>query len=121
MSNLARKQQLQHDIESQKQIEIQTTPLHKRARITLGEKLLAAFFVAFVCFMAVKIISAQAAIYQVNKNVQDAQATIQNQQKVNEGLQTQVSELSRYDRIAQKAKELGLKLNENNIKVVDKK
>ena len=41
-------------------------------------------------------------------------ATIKN----NTDLSVQVSELSTYDRIWKKAEELGLKLNEQNVKVV---
>ena len=39
--------------------------------------------------------------------------------KQNNELKLQVTELSAYDRIWTKAKELGLKLNENNVKVVN--
>ena len=71
-----------------------------------------------VCFGSVHIISNQASIYQVNKEIQDTKVTIQEQEKVNSDLTIQVNELSQYERIRDKAQELGLTLNENNVKVV---
>jgi cell division protein FtsL len=120
LSNLARKQQY---VEPQIQFKSQPQPqpIHKRKPITLGEKMLAILLIAFVCFMAIKVISSQAAIYKVNKDIQDVQSTIQSQKKVNSDLEMQVSDLSQYDRIRQKAQKLGLKLNENNVKVVEGK
>ena len=43
----------------------------------------------------------------------------QEQQKVNSDLEVQVSELSTYERIWEKAKQLGLTLNEDNVKGVE--
>ena len=51
-------------------------------------------FAGFVCFGAVQLISNQANIYQVNKDIQVVQATINEQIKVNSDLEVQVSELS---------------------------
>lgn len=122
MSNLARKQPY---LEPQRQQTTQTRPLpkpiHTRKSITLGEKMLGILLIAFVAIMAVKIISTQVAIYKVNRDIQDKQSSIESQIKVNNDLQTQVSDLSQYDRIKKKAEKLGLKLNENNVKVVEGK
>ena len=71
-----------------------------------------------VCFGSVHIISNQASIYQVNKEIQDTKVTIQEQEKLNSDLNIQVNELSQYERIRDKAQELGLTLNDQNIKVV---
>ena len=120
MSNLARKHQQQFN-EPIKQTEVQIKKVHRRTKITPGEKILAMLFIAIVAFMAIKIVSAQAAIYEVNKDIQDVQNTIQEQSKFNNDLELQVSDLSRYDRIREKAEEQGLYLNENNVKVVEKK
>ena len=57
-------------------------------------------------------------IYQVNKEIQDTKVTIQEQEKSNSDLTIQVSELSQYERIREKAQKLGLTLNDQNIKVV---
>ncbi|MGV3464270.1 MAG: cell division protein FtsL [Heyndrickxia sp.] len=122
MSNLARKQQyLEPERQQNTQTKQHPVPVHTRRSITLGEKMLGVLFIAFVAIMAVKIISTQAAIYKVNKGIQDQQSSIQSQIKANNDLQTQVSDLSQYDRIKKKAEKLGLKLNENNVKVVEGK
>ena len=71
-----------------------------------------------VCFGSVHIISNQASIYQVNKEIQDTKVTVQEQEKSNSDLTIQVSELSQYERIRDKAQELGLTLNDQNVKVV---
>jgi len=51
--------------------------------------------------------------------VQSLDGKIDKQEAKNNELKLQVTELSAYDRIWTKAKELGLKLNENNVKVVN--
>ncbi|PKR86961.1 cell division protein FtsL [Heyndrickxia camelliae] len=122
MSNLARKQQyLEPQRQQNTQTKQQPVPVHTRRSITLGEKVLGALLVAFIAIMAIKIISTQAAIYKVNRDIQNQQSSIQSQIKANNDLQTQVSDLSQYDRIKKKAEKLGLKLNENNVKVVEGK
>jgi cell division protein FtsL len=90
----------------------------RKSWLTPGEKVIGIAFLGLVCFGAVHIISNESAVYQVNKNVQDVQASINEQQKVNSDLEAQVKELSRYDRIISEAKKKGLVLNENNVKVV---
>jgi len=119
LSNLAR--QPKAYVEPQRKVEIEHQPIKRRSQITLGEKVIACVFVLFICFMAVRIISTEAAIYKVNRNIEDTKQTIQNKNKVIDDLKVQVSDLSRYDRIWKKAKELGLKLDENNVKVVENK
>ena len=52
------------------------------------------------------------------KQIQQADASIQEQTKVNEDLKVQVKELSEYERLWKKAEEFGFKRNENNVKVV---
>jgi len=122
LSNLARKQQyLEPERQQNTQTQQQPSPIHTRRSVTLGEKMLGALFIAFVAIMAINIISTQAAIYKVNRDIQDQQSSIQSQLKANNDLQTQVSDLSQYDRIKKKAEKLGLKLNENNVKVVEGK
>lgn len=122
MSNLARKQQyLEPQRQQNTQTKQQPVSVHTRRSITLGEKVLGALLVAFIAIMAIKIISTQAAIYKVNRDIQNQQSSIQSQIKANNDLQTQVSDLSQYDRIKKKAEKLGLKLNENNVKVVEGK
>lgn len=120
MSNLAREleqqqQQVQQEIHKQKKAK------DRKAWFTPGEKLIGLAFAGMVCLGAVQIISTQAKIYKVNSDIQNVQASIKDQQKVNGDLKVQVSELSTYQRISDKAKKMGLELNENNVKVVQGK
>ncbi|MGM0840838.1 MAG: cell division protein FtsL [Bacillota bacterium] len=121
MSNLARKYE-QQKVEKTNQ-SVQANPKRlseeRRSVITPGEKILVAIFAAVFCFLAVQIVTTQAAIYDVNKDVQHVESTIEKQEKANNDLKLQVSELSRYERILEKAKELGLNLKEKNVKVVE--
>ncbi|MCD4838429.1 cell division protein FtsL [Neobacillus sedimentimangrovi] len=117
MSNLARNytQQQHHaekTVQTRKQIKI------KKSWLTPGEKIIGIAFAGLVCFGSVHLISNQAKIYEMNKQIQKIEATVKEQQKVNGDLKVQVSELSTYERIYQKAKELGLVIHENNVKVV---
>lgn len=115
MSNLAKKlQQEQHRTmhESKKEIAV------KKSWFSPGEKILGAIFAACLFIGAVQIITNQAKIYSINTNIVDTKNLIQKQEKINNDLEVQISELSRYERILEKAKLLGLKLNENNVKVV---
>jgi len=120
LSNLAYKHQQQHNNQP-KQTEVHVKKVRRRSSITPGEKILGMLFIAFIVIMAVQIVSAQAAIYGVNKDIQDVKTAIQEQNKLNGDLEMQISDLSQYDRIVSKAKEQGLNLNPNNVKVVEKK
>ncbi|AKS37949.1 cell division protein [Anoxybacillus gonensis] len=105
----------------QREQHVQREPKKKKKRNirwTFGEKIVFVSFLAFALYSSVTIISNQFTIYHVNKEVQQLQADIQEQQKQNRDLYAQVQELSTYERILAKAKELGLTLNENNVKVV---
>ncbi len=119
MGNLARKYQQQQQVVPTEQEQRNGNP--KKYLLTPGEKILGLAFAGMVCFGAIHLISNQAEIYQVNKDIQDVQTTMKEQQKVNSDLQVQVSELSNYQRIWDKAKKMGLALNENNVKVVQQK
>jgi cell division protein FtsL len=121
MSNLARKLHEERQFTKQKSVQPTKPTKEKRFRLTPGEKGLGLIFGALVCFGSVQMISAQASIYEVNKEIISMESTISEQKKVNSDLKMQVSELSTYERIWDKARELGLKLNENNVKVVQEK
>lgn len=120
MSNLAYQHQQQIP-KRDNQSDIKVKKVKRRSLITPFEKCLIILFIAFVAVMAIRIVSAQAEIYVINKDIQDIQSSISEQQKMNGDLEMQVSDLQSYDRIWKKAKELGLKLDENNVKVVDSK
>lgn len=115
MGNLARRLEKQE----QQQVRIETKRIvKKRHRISTGEKVLLCLFCAIFFIAAVKIITYQATIYEVNKEIQQLELSIEEIQKQNGDLAIQVDELSTYERIWEKAAELGLLLNENNVKVV---
>lgn len=117
MSSLARKLQEQQSQQRQQAIQ----PERRKAvrhQVTPGEKLIWGIFAALLFFGAVQIVSAQSEIYKVNKDIQEMKVSIKEQEKANGDLKIQVKELSNYDRIMAKARELGLMLNENNVKVV---
>jgi cell division protein FtsL len=116
MSNLAREFQQQQQAE--RTIQERSIIKTKKQWLTPGEKIIGMVFTGFVFFGAVNLISNQAAIYQVNKDIQVVQASVDEQIKVNSDLEVQVSELSKYERILEKAKQMGLVLNDNNVKVV---
>jgi cell division protein FtsL len=120
MSNLARKLQQEKHIQQGTGQPLKSIK-EKRNWLTPGEKGLGLLFGAIVCFGAVQLISTQASIYEVNKEIVAMEVSISEQQKLNNDLKMQVSELSTYERIWEKARELGLKLNENNVKVVQGK
>lgn len=117
MGNLARKLQ-QDGQQKQKQLQVSEKAKKSRLGFSPGEKIIGITFCAALCFGAVHIISNQVAIYEINKDIQVTTAQIQSQERVNADLKMQVEELSTYERIWEKAKALGLKLNENNVKVV---
>ncbi|GLY10580.1 cell division protein FtsL [Pseudobacillus badius] len=115
MSNLARKQQIRHE---EKTAAKQKKQQIEKRLFTPGEKLLFLLFALMICFVGAKIVSTQAALYEINKDIQDVEKEIKDQKKVNHDLEAQVSEESTYERIWKRAKELGLDLSEQNIKVV---
>ncbi|MCA1062275.1 cell division protein FtsL [Rossellomorea sp. AcN35-11] len=121
MSNLARKFEQQNVEKTNQSVQAKPKRLSedRKSIITPGEKILVGIFAMVFCFLAVQIVTTQAAIYDVNKEVQHVESTIDKQEKANNDLKLQVSELSTYERILEKAKELGLNLKEKNVKVVE--
>ncbi|MBT2687931.1 cell division protein FtsL [Bacillus sp. ISL-47] len=120
MSNLARKIQEEQLYQQQTQpLEIPQKVKSRKSWLSPGEKILGLAFTGIVCFGAVQMVSNQAAIYEVNKEIQITERAIQEQAKVNGDLEMQVSELSTYERIKAKAEKMGLKFSGNNVKVVE--
>lgn len=120
MSNLAYKvqqqrQQQQHQTHERQQ---KTVVTKRRSTITAGEKLLLILFAAAILISAIKIVTNSVQVYQSNIEIQKLQASVDSQTKANSDLQVQVKELSNYERIWSKAKEMGLTLNKNNVKSV---
>lgn len=101
--------QQQHDSAPQKK---------KRAGITAGEKFLIFAIVLVVATLSVSVLHMQGQIQTTNNDIQKLEGEVAVVQNENVDLKVQVGELSRYERILEKAQALGLTLNEKNVKVV---
>jgi len=86
--------------------------------ISRGEKILLVGLLAVVTVLSLMIIQTEAAVRATTTDISLMEKEIDSTVKKNTDLTVQVSELSTYDRIWKKAEELGLKLNEQNVKVV---
>ncbi|WP_339249544.1 cell division protein FtsL [Sporosarcina sp. FSL W8-0480] len=109
-----------HEIEtpqSPKKQELQPIRRSKKL-ISKGEKFLFVLFSAILVIFSTMILHTQAQINDTNKEVQLLNNQIVETQKQNTELSNLVSEKSTYEVIWNKAKELGLNLNEKNVKVV---
>lgn len=93
-------------------------PARKKSLITKGEKILYVTFVVVFIMCALVILQNQSKIQASTQEIQTIEQSVNEKTKQNTDLSVQVSELSSYERIWSKAKELGLKLNEQNVKVV---
>ena len=102
----------------QQQVVKQKSSKRKKSLITAKEKMLYIAFVVVVAVLAVTILHKQSSIQQTTIEIQKIESEITEIQKQNVNLKVQVSELSTYERIWEKAKALGLTLNEKNVKVV---
>ncbi|QUG40997.1 cell division protein FtsL [Psychrobacillus sp. INOP01] len=86
--------------------------------ISRGEKILFVGLLAVVTVLSLMIIQTQTAVRATTTDISLLEKEIDSTVKKNTDLSIQVNELSTYDRIWKKAEELGLKLNEQNVKVV---
>ena len=94
-------------------------PAPKRRKFfSPGEKFLAVVFLAGVVMFSTTVLHTQAQINETNKEMFYLNNKIEETSKQNIELSNQVSEKSTYERIWEKAKDLGLNLNESNVKVV---
>lgn len=92
--------------------------IKRKAKITGKEKLLYFALIVVVAFLAIAILQKQSSIHQTTIEIQQIEKEIETVNKENVDLKVQVDELSTYERIIEKAKALGLTLNEKNVKVV---
>ena len=106
-------EQPQHQPSPQKQQKVGRQPL-----ISGKEKIIYITFIMAVALFAVSLLHTQGQIQTTTMEIQKIESEVQEIAKQNEDLKAQVSELSTYERIWEKAKELGLTLNEKNVKVV---
>lgn len=86
--------------------------------LTKGEKVLLVCLLSVITILALMIIQTQTAVRSTTTDISKIEKQIDTTSKENTDLSIQVSELSTYERIWKKAEELGLKLNEQNVKVV---
>lgn len=88
--------------------------------ITPGEGILLVLFLVFFAVISTQVVAVSSSVYETNAAIQETKSEIAAQEKVNTDLKIEVSELSTYERIWEKAKASGLEINENNVKVVEK-
>ena len=117
MAALARQQGQRHVQQPQKQIISKPQKLRKsvfsfRELIVIG-----LFSVAFL-FALSSIVQIQSNVFSVNAENVSLQSQIEGQKKMNKDLTDQVRELSMPETVIAKANQLGLSLNDNNVKVV---
>ena len=97
---------------------VPTSAPKPRKYFSPGEKFIAVVFIAAVVLFSTTVLHTQAQINATNKDMYYLSNQIEETSKQNIELSNQVSEKSTYERIWEKAKELGLHLNESNVKVV---
>lgn len=110
MTNLAvkyKQQQVQEQVQVQSQAPQQKVQPKVKTKITRIEKLLYVAFVGFLLYACVAFIGNKAGLYQVDAEAAKIESTIVKQQKENQELQAEVEKLSRYERIAEIAKNTG--------------
>lgn len=83
-----------------------------------GEKFLFVVFATLLAIFSTVLLQNEGKINEVNREVQAIGQQIEQTTKQNKELSTQVKEHSTYDKILEKAKQLGLNPNESNVKVV---
>ncbi|WP_107839255.1 cell division protein FtsL [Metasolibacillus meyeri] len=95
-------------------------PNYKKSKsfISKREKFLYMLFLIVVAIMAIAILHTQSKIQTTSMEIQQVEREISQVANQNVGFKVQVSELSAYERIMKRAQELGLTLNEKNVKVV---
>jgi len=96
------------------------TPLTKRIGITKGEKLLVSSILIVLFALIAISISLEITIASTNRTLQDTVTSITESTTVNENLEQEVQELSRYDRVYEIANKFDLNMNEKNVRNVIK-
>ena len=82
------------------------------------EKTMLIVLVSIVAVLSVLVLNKQAAVQTTSMDIQKIETEAEEITKQNVDLTVRVSELSTYENIWKKAKELGLTQNEKNVKVV---
>lgn len=90
----------------------------KRKLFSPGEKFLFLVFAVVLVLFSSTILHNESTLNELNREVQVINTQIMNTEKQNTELSIQIKEKSTHEVVWEKAKALGLKLNENNVKVV---
>ncbi len=90
----------------------------KRKLFSPGEKFLFVIFASLLTLFSSVILQKESQLNDLNRDIQSIGQQIEQTTKQNTELSIQVKEQSTYERIWEKARELGLNLNEKNVKVV---
>ncbi|ALV20785.1 MAG: cell division protein FtsL [Carnobacterium sp.] len=121
-SNLARNLEVETPIQSPV-LPKETTihrPLPKKSGITNLEKMVIGI-VSVITFALIAVsISLEINIASTNRALQDTNSSIANITTINNNLEQEVQELSRYDRVYEIANRQGLEMNEANVRNVIK-
>ena len=89
-----------------------------RKKITVGEKFLYVLLTSILVLFASTILHTGGELNDVNREVSALNTKLEETTKKNVELSIQVKEQSTYEKVWEKAKELGLHQNDNNVKVV---
>ncbi|MBU9712415.1 cell division protein FtsL [Evansella tamaricis] len=87
-----------------------------KSRITKGEKFIYAVALVGIVFAFFLVLTNYASIYMTNHQIQQTETDIREQLSVNEGLDLQVMELSDPERILAMAEDMGMVLDEENVR-----
>ncbi|MFJ7648025.1 cell division protein FtsL [Lysinibacillus sp. NPDC097279] len=96
----------------------QPTIIRRKKTNQKFEKMMLLALVSIIVVLSVLVLNNQAAIQTTSMDIQKIEAEADEIAKQNVDLTVRVSELSTYENIWKKAKELGLTQNEKNVKVV---
>ncbi|MGE7913875.1 cell division protein FtsL [Lysinibacillus xylanilyticus] len=96
----------------------QPTIIRRKKTNQKFEKTMLIFLIGLIAVLSVLVLNKQAAIQTTSMDIQKIEAEADEIAKQNVDLTVRVSELSTYENIWKKAKELGLTQNEKNVKVV---
>ncbi|WP_155590133.1 cell division protein FtsL [Lysinibacillus cavernae] len=96
----------------------QPTIIRRKKTNQKFEKTMLIVFIGIIAVLGVLVLNKQAAIQTTSMDIQKIESETEEIAKQNVDLTVRVSELSTYENIWKKAKELGLTQNEKNVKVV---
>lgn len=93
----------------------------KKSQLSKFEVLLYTFTAILVVLSPFAVVYSQAALSEVNFDVEKLKKEITTQEKKNQGLTMKINELASLDKIQEVAEEKGLSYNNSNIKSIDSK